>query len=216
MYDLLLEYDKRKKSKSSKPEFRGGDSHPYVKKLRDLLSKDIVNFTFVKLDGSKRKAVGTRNIDIVRAIGGNSQVPKGVRVPSPRVLTFWDLQKKAWRCCRKDRIISIGKHYPWNGKEFTENSEELSESFSVMREYCRKEFDYEMKFESVFDKVYRSAKGEMNDGMSLNFAVLNAMDEYDEEIENLDMNDELLEYFCESLMSELELSGLNDYINMNE
>ena len=64
-----------------------------INELRSLLRRKIVNFEFIKLDGKKRKAKGTLLMKYVP----QDQHPKGVRHSSPKVATFYDLQKKDWR-----------------------------------------------------------------------------------------------------------------------
>lgn len=64
-----------------------------IEELRNLLRKKIVNFEFIKLDGEVRPAKGTLRMDYVPS----SQHPKGIRPSSPKVATFYDLQKQDWR-----------------------------------------------------------------------------------------------------------------------
>lgn len=64
-----------------------------VPELRSLLRQKIVNFEFIKLDGEKRKAHGTLMMKYVP----QDQHPKGIRHSSPKVATFYDLEKKDWR-----------------------------------------------------------------------------------------------------------------------
>ena len=82
---------------------------PLLTKIKDEMTSKIVRFSFRKLDGSTRIAVGTRNLDIIEASGGKAALPKGLRTPSPKVLTFFDLIKREWRCFRRDRLLKMLK-----------------------------------------------------------------------------------------------------------
>lgn len=64
-----------------------------IDELREILRKKIVNFKFIKLDGEIRPAKGTLRMDYVP----KTQHPKGIRPSSPKVATFYDLEKKDWR-----------------------------------------------------------------------------------------------------------------------
>lgn len=69
--------------------------------LRDRLRQGPTKFTFVKKTGELRFALGTLNLDIIP----NNDHPKGVRPASPRVITFFDLEKFAWRSVSIESLI---------------------------------------------------------------------------------------------------------------
>lgn len=64
-----------------------------VPELRKLLRQKIVNFEFIKLDGEVRPARGTQMMKYIP----KKDHPKGIRPSSPKVATFFDLEKMAWR-----------------------------------------------------------------------------------------------------------------------
>jgi len=64
-----------------------------IEELRNILRKKIVNFQFIKLDGEIRDAKGTLMMKYVP----QDQHPKGIRPSSPKVATFFDLDKTDWR-----------------------------------------------------------------------------------------------------------------------
>ena len=64
-----------------------------VPELRKLLRQKIVNFEFIKLDGEVRPATGTQMMKYIP----KQDHPKGIRPSSPKVATFFDLDKQAWR-----------------------------------------------------------------------------------------------------------------------
>ncbi len=77
-----------------------------IEELRKLLRKKIVNFEFIKLDGEVRPAKGTTMLKYVPP----KDHPKGIRPSSPKVATFYDLDKDAWRSVsRRSKEIVLKK-----------------------------------------------------------------------------------------------------------
>ena len=72
--------------------------------LKRALSQRVVQFAFRKLDGSLRTAVGTTNLSNVPV----DHHPQGVRESSPKVVVYFDIEKKEWRSVsrRVDVFIS--------------------------------------------------------------------------------------------------------------
>jgi len=64
-----------------------------VPELRKLLHQKILNFEFIKLNGEIRPAKGTTMMKYVPTAAH----PKGIRPSSPKVATFYDLDKQDWR-----------------------------------------------------------------------------------------------------------------------
>ena len=76
--------------------------------LRAALESGIVTFKFKKASGEIRSASGTRRLTPAIALGiTEDDMPKGLRKEAEGVITFWDIDKGAWRSCREDSIISI-------------------------------------------------------------------------------------------------------------
>ena len=72
--------------------------------LRARLAAGIVQFTFRKIDGKERPATGTTVLDLIPP----AFRPTGVAKPrNTQTVTFFDLEKMAWRSCRSAEIISI-------------------------------------------------------------------------------------------------------------
>ena len=67
--------------------------HLTVPELRSLLRKKILNFKFIKLNGEIRPAKGTTMMKYIPP----ASHPKGGHPSSPKVATFYDLQKDDWR-----------------------------------------------------------------------------------------------------------------------
>ena len=79
-----------------------------IQDLRTALHEGIVLFQFQKIDGSLRPARGTTCPDLVPT----PDTPKGVRTPEQQAaykrqtVTFYDIDKKAWRSMRIDALWS--------------------------------------------------------------------------------------------------------------
>lgn len=56
--------------------------------------------------GTLRKALGTRNLSM--SFIPTEDIPEGIRVPSPDVVTYYDIDRMAWRSCRRDHIVFVG------------------------------------------------------------------------------------------------------------
>lgn len=76
-----------------------------TKALLALLQKSIVNFTYRKVDGSVRTAVGTRNLCLAcQALGVSIPMPKSGR---NNPTAYYDLEKGAWRSFVAENVLSI-------------------------------------------------------------------------------------------------------------
>jgi hypothetical protein len=65
-----------------------------AEEIKDKLHRGIVEFTFLKSDGSIRTAKGTLHEKILNEkLGGKSST----KTSSPKVQVFWDLEKDAFR-----------------------------------------------------------------------------------------------------------------------
>ena len=73
--------------------------------LLSLLNKGIVRFTYRKVDGTIREAVGTRNLDIARDA-------LAIYIPNPtsgrnNPTAYYDLEKEDWRSFKAENVVSI-------------------------------------------------------------------------------------------------------------
>lgn len=65
-----------------------------AEEIKEKLHKGVVEFTFIKSDGSIRTAKGTLHEKILNEkLGGKSST----KTSSPKVQVFWDLEKDAFR-----------------------------------------------------------------------------------------------------------------------
>jgi hypothetical protein len=71
--------------------------------LKNLLKEGVVEFSFIKKDGSRRDAIGTTNLSSIPA----ESHPQGVRESSDKVVTFFDLEKREWRSVSTLREIYL-------------------------------------------------------------------------------------------------------------
>ena len=77
-----------------------------IKDLRNALKEGLVHFEFIKKDGTKRYARGTTSPDLIPT----DDTPKNKRTPEQQAaynrqtVTFYDIDKKAWRSMRIDTI----------------------------------------------------------------------------------------------------------------
>lgn len=70
--------------------------------LKNLLSEGEVIFSFTKKDGSIRKAVGTTSQSAI------ADYPfKGSLFETPKLIRFFDIELKEWRCCSFGSILKI-------------------------------------------------------------------------------------------------------------
>lgn len=68
------------------------------------LAEGVISFGFTKKDGSFRKALGTRNLNLIPA----EDVPVLAGGPEKtNSIPFWDLEKKAWRSVSVDSIVEV-------------------------------------------------------------------------------------------------------------
>ena len=78
-----------------------------VKKLKELLrTRSMIGFTYKKKNGEERHAYGTTNMDSIQAIDENA-LPSGTGTHKEGVVSYFDLDKNAWRSFREDSLITI-------------------------------------------------------------------------------------------------------------
>ena len=72
--------------------------------LHTLLAHNIVRFTFRKVDGTIRKAVGTRNLNLARQMTkAEIPSPKGEEQPN----SYFDIERMGWRSYKPNNLVSI-------------------------------------------------------------------------------------------------------------
>lgn len=75
--------------------------------LCNSLKNGETHFTFIKKDGTLRKAVGTINLDMVP--DADKQFSNSMEEKSERTdqTSYYDLEKNAWRCCKYASVVEI-------------------------------------------------------------------------------------------------------------
>ena len=74
--------------------------------LRNKLHEGETHFVFIKKDGSRREAVGT--LDLARIPYEDTQFKsEEQREERDDQVTYYDLEKLAWRCCKTENILEI-------------------------------------------------------------------------------------------------------------
>ena len=69
--------------------------------LRKRMQKEVVEFYFTKKDGTIRRAFGTTMSSLAKkhTVGGQHS--------SIKVITFFDVEKSAWRACQIQSILKV-------------------------------------------------------------------------------------------------------------
>lgn len=70
-------------------------------KVKAAMTKRIVKFYFLKVDGSTREAYGTLKSDIV------PQTQDSGRRPNPSVQVYYDTEKASWRCFKRANLLRM-------------------------------------------------------------------------------------------------------------
>ena len=74
--------------------------------LREKLQQGETHFVFKKKDGSKRNAIGTLNFDIIPTEDTQFKSEEQREERQDQV-TYYDLEKMGWRCCKTENILEI-------------------------------------------------------------------------------------------------------------
>lgn len=83
---------------------------PTSEELRSLLAHNLVAFTFVKVNGEIRNALGTRNLDLARAYTDTDiPTPKGEEQPN----AYYDVNSDGWRSWKEGNLVSIDAVIPF-------------------------------------------------------------------------------------------------------
>lgn len=77
--------------------------------LRSLLRNNIVSFTFRKVNGEIRHALGTRNLTLASAYT-NTRIPTPTGDMQPN--SYYDVQSNGWRSWKTGYVISIDGYAP--------------------------------------------------------------------------------------------------------
>lgn len=92
--------------------------------LRSLLRNNIVSFTFRKVNGEIRHALGTRNLTLASA-HTNTRIPTPTGDMQPN--SYYDVQSNGWRSWKTGCVISIDGVLPRTDTEFAKKPTLLNE-----------------------------------------------------------------------------------------
>lgn len=92
--------------------------------LRSLLRNNIVSFTFRKVNGEIRHALGTRNLALASA-HTNTRIPTPTGDMQPN--SYYDVQSNGWRSWKTGCVISIDGVLPRTDTEFAKKPTLLNE-----------------------------------------------------------------------------------------
>lgn len=81
-----------------------------ITELKEKLDNGIVEFTYTKKNGEARNARGTRCFGEKSIVGENFVKVKGTGTEKTGALSYWDLDKEAWRSLTNDSLISIDSY----------------------------------------------------------------------------------------------------------
>lgn len=78
--------------------------------LKALMWETVVRFQFIKSDGSRRVAFGTLCDRIIKDSGAE---PDSSRTHAPKtgLITYFDIEKGAWRCFSESRLVGVDEDY---------------------------------------------------------------------------------------------------------
>jgi hypothetical protein len=71
--------------------------------LIETLTKQVMEVTFLKLDGDKRVMTCTKSFDVIPL----EHQPKTNKEPKEGTITVWDINAQAWRSFRYDRVQEV-------------------------------------------------------------------------------------------------------------
>lgn len=74
--------------------------------LREKLQQGETHFVFKKKDGSRRAAVGTLDFGLIPEADTQFKSDEQREERDDQV-TYYDLEKMAWRCCKTENILEI-------------------------------------------------------------------------------------------------------------
>ena len=83
--------------------------------VRNELQKGYCSIVFVKLDGSKRNAIGTTNLDLIPTSEHPKEHPIRKAWKKRGYVRFFDLTIMAWRMLLVDRIVECEVNALLNG-----------------------------------------------------------------------------------------------------
>lgn len=79
-------------------------------RLRELMGEEVILFRFIKNDGTVRDAYGTLSAKVIEDYSPSAPSEKK-KTHGPGVIPFFDIEKLAWRCFRRDALLGYCPDY---------------------------------------------------------------------------------------------------------
>lgn len=76
-----------------------------VSVLKELMKTNVIEFTYVKVNGDIRNAHGTLDANYIRERGGEPDGKRNFKTPDNQ-FRYWDVNSDGWRSCRSNYIQS--------------------------------------------------------------------------------------------------------------
>lgn len=77
-----------------------------ILELKEHLKNGIVEFSFIKKDGTTRSAKGTTNIGIISEVGGTLPIGADYKI-SDNVTKYYDIESQGWRSFINENFVSF-------------------------------------------------------------------------------------------------------------
>lgn len=83
------------------------DNKTLLERLKELLNtRSMIGFTYKKKNGEVRHAFGTKNLEVIKVVDENA-IPSGNGTHKEGVVSYFDLDKNAWRSFKEDSLVDI-------------------------------------------------------------------------------------------------------------
>lgn len=100
--------------------------------LRTLLAHNIVSFTYRKVNGEIRHAIGTRSLTLAEIHTGTS-IPRPKNEEQPN--SYYDVERNGWRSYKPELLISIDGVYARDDTDFAKNPTSPNVETPANKEY---------------------------------------------------------------------------------
>lgn len=82
-----------------------------IEEMKNQMVAGICHFTFVKVNGERRDAYGTRSRDIIDRHSDRAAASSRKSGAFNGTFSYFDLVRRDWRCFRVDTLVGIDRDY---------------------------------------------------------------------------------------------------------
>lgn len=82
-----------------------------MEELKNQMCDGFCHFTFTKVSGEEREAYGTRASDIIEKYSSFNKRRSNRQTCFNSAFSYFDIEKKDWRCFRIDSLIGMDRDY---------------------------------------------------------------------------------------------------------